>query len=58
MTDAIRDAFHATGMRGIVLSDSMPRWFFLLFAIALGLSVVGGVLIFLRSPTPVEQPSN
>jgi hypothetical protein len=36
----------------------MPRWFFLLFAIALGLSVVGGVLIFLRSPTPVEQPLN
>ncbi|WP_156653392.1 hypothetical protein [Methylobacterium sp. Leaf111] len=57
MTDAIRDAFPATGMRG-VLSDSMPRWFFLLFAIALGLSVVGGVLIFLRSPTPVEQLQN
>jgi hypothetical protein len=36
----------------------MPRWFFLLFAIALGLSVVGGVLIFLRSPTPVEQLQN
>ena len=27
-------------------------------AIALGLSVVGGVLIFLRSPAPVEQPTN
>jgi len=33
----------------------MPRWFFLLFVIALGLSVAGGVMIFLRSPTPVAQ---
>jgi hypothetical protein len=27
----------------------MPRWLFLLIAAALGLSVLGGVLIFLRS---------
>jgi len=33
----------------------MPRWFFLLVVIALGLSVAGSVLIFLRSPTPVAQ---
>jgi hypothetical protein len=33
----------------------MPRWLFLLIAAALGLSVLGGVLIFLRSPTPVTQ---
>jgi hypothetical protein len=48
----------ASPVRSSVLSGSMPRWFFLLFAIALGLSVMGGVLIFLRSPTPIEQPSN
>jgi hypothetical protein len=48
----------APPVRSSVLSGSMPRWFFLLFAIALGLSVMGGVLIFLRSPTPIEQPSN
>lgn len=38
-----------------VLSGPMPRWFFLLVVIALGLSLGGGVLIFLRSPTPVAQ---
>jgi hypothetical protein len=38
-----------------VLSGPMPRWFFLLVVIALGLSVAGGIMIFLRSPTPVAQ---
>jgi hypothetical protein len=33
----------------------MPRWFFLLVVISLGLSIAGGVLIFIRSPTPVAQ---
>lgn len=36
----------------------MPRWFFLLVVIAPGLSVAGGVLIFLRSPTPEVQPAD
>ncbi|SFG64816.1 hypothetical protein SAMN05192565_107139 [Methylobacterium gossipiicola] len=36
----------------------MPRWFFLLVTAALGLSVAGGMLIFLRSPTPVVQPAD
>jgi hypothetical protein len=36
----------------------MPRWFFLLISAALGLAIAGSALIFLRSPTPVEQQPN
>ncbi|SFI44684.1 hypothetical protein [Methylobacterium brachiatum] len=38
----------------------MPRWLFLILVTALALSVVGGVLIVLRSPrssTPQPEPA-
>ncbi|WP_187193464.1 MULTISPECIES: hypothetical protein [unclassified Methylobacterium] len=34
----------------------MPRWLFLILVTALALSVVGGVLIVLRSPRSTPQP--
>lgn len=34
----------------------MPRWLFLILVTALALSVVGGVLIVLRSPRSPPQP--
>ncbi|GJE50577.1 hypothetical protein GOFOIKOB_3626 [Methylobacterium tardum] len=33
----------------------MPRWLFLLFAVAVALSVLGSVLIVLRSPNSTPQ---
>jgi hypothetical protein len=36
----------------------MPRWLFVLFAVALALSVVGSVLIVLRSPNSLPPATN
>ncbi|WP_279598996.1 hypothetical protein [Methylobacterium sp. J-076] len=36
----------------------MPRWIFVLFCIALGLSVVGSVLIVLHSPNSLPPATN
>ena len=35
----------------------MPRWFFLVLVTCLALSVVGGVLIVLRSPKDAPGPA-
>ena len=35
----------------------MPRWFFLLIVTCLALSVIGGVLIVLRSPGDAPGPA-
>lgn len=36
----------------------MPRWIFVLFCIALGLSVAGSLLIVLRSPNSLPPVTN
>ncbi len=36
----------------------MPRWIFVLFCIALGLAVVGSILIVLHSPNSLPPVTN
>ena len=39
---------------GLCYRRAMPRWFFILLCAALALSVTGGVLIVLKSPSSLR----
>jgi hypothetical protein len=53
-----RHVHHYSATVSAWYSHAMPRWFFLLVSVFLGLALAGSALIILRSPTPVEQRQN